>query len=287
MLKYAYFLSCVNESFTKELDLSLEKIKEDLGIELVKLEQGTCCGGSNLEYVSPDHHLVVNGRNIALAEKMGLDLVTSCNTCLLVLRGAKEELDAHPEKREYVNSILKEEGLEYTGKADVKHFLWVLNEDYGLDKLAQKVKKPLSDVKIAPFYGCHILRPSHLFGHRDDPSAPSSLDQLIRTLGAQSVEWKSSNKCCGFHTLLVAEQESLKVARLALEDGIESQADYIATPCPLCHIALDGYQQMAMKDSEKHPNGKMPVIHLSQLVGLALGYTPEEMGMNKHMVTGK
>ena len=110
-MKYAYFLSCINESMTKEVDRALNLWKKDLGIELVNLEKGTCCGGSNLDYVSPDHFIIINGRNIALAEKMGLDLVTSCSTCLLTLRRAKQILDSSPEKRELVNSHLADEGL--------------------------------------------------------------------------------------------------------------------------------------------------------------------------------
>lgn len=270
---------------TKELEIAFEKWEKDLGLEMVKLNEGTCCGGSNLEFVSPNHFLVVNGRNIALAEKMGLDLVTSCNTCLLALLNAKKELDEHPEKREMVNELLRKEGLEYTGKSAVKHLLWVLNEDYGLDKLKAKVKRPLSEIKIAPFYGCHILRPSKLFGDRDDPYAPTSLDLLVQALGGQTVEYKSKNKCCGFHTLLVAEKESFKVASMAIKDGIDSGADYIVTPCPLCHVALDGYQSTALKAN--NVQGQMPILHLSQLVGLALGYTEKELGMDRHMVKRK
>jgi len=266
---------------TKELDISLELWKKDLGIELEKLHAGTCCGGSNIDYVSPDHFLVVNGRNIALAEQMGLDLITSCNTCLLALLQAKKEIDESQEKRDYVNSILKIEGLTYTGKAKVKHLLWVLNEDFGLEKLKKLVKKPLSDYSLAPFYGCHILRPSDVLGY-ENPNAPSSLDMLIEALGGKTVEYASKNKCCGFHTLLVAEKESLKVASLAISEGIKSKADFIVTPCPLCFTVLDSYQTMAMKQEKLE--GEIPVLHLTQMVGLALGYTPKELGMSRHFI---
>ena len=280
-MKYAYFISCMNESMTKELDQSLEVWKKDLGIELVHLHEGTCCGGSHLDFVSPEHFFVVNGRNIALAEKMGLDLVTSCNTCLLSLRRAKDELDKNEERRRYVNEILAKEGLEYTGKNEVKHLLWVLNEDFGLEKLKSLVKKPLSEYKMAPFYGCHILRPSDLMG-KDDPNAPASLDMLIEALGGTTVEYASKNKCCGFHTLLVAEDETMKVACKAIEDGIQSDADFIVTPCPLCFTVLDGYQDQALKNSKVE--GNIPVLHLTQIVGLALGYTPKDLGMDRHFV---
>lgn len=282
-MKYAYFMSCINESMTKELDIALDIWKKDLGIELVKLHEGTCCGGSHLDFVAPDHFLLVNGRNIALAEKMGVDLVTSCNTCLMSIRRAKDELDKSEEKRKMINELLAKEGLEYTGKSDVRHLLWILNEDYGLDKLRTMVKKPLSEYKFAPFYGCHILRPSNLMGGKDDPNAPASLDMLVEALGGETVEYKSKNKCCGFHTLLVAEEESMKVACKAIEDGITSRADFIVTPCPLCFTVLDTYQDQALKHSKVE--GDIPVLHLSQLVGLALGYTPSQLGMDRHFVT--
>lgn len=280
-MKYAYFISCVNEGMSPEADEAIDKWSKDLGIEFEKLHEGTCCGGSNVDFVSPDHFLAINGRNIALAEKMGLDLVTSCNTCLLGLREAKLKLDADENKRKKINELLAEEGLEYTGKSEVKHLLWVLNEDIGLEKLSSLVKNPLSDYKFAPFYGCHILRPSHVFG-KDDPNAPSSLDELIKALGGKVVPYESNNKCCGFHTLLVAEKESLKLSGAALSEAIDEKADYIVTPCPLCHTALDGYQSPALK--EVGSKGKVPVLHLQQMIGMALGYSPKEMGVQKHMV---
>jgi succinate dehydrogenase / fumarate reductase cytochrome b subunit len=281
-MKYAYFLSCINESMTRELDRSLERWDKDLGIELVKLTEGTCCGGSNLDFVSPDHFLVINGRNIALAEQMGLDLVTSCNTCLLTLRRARQILESYPEKRELVNRSLRDEGLCYSGTSDIKHLLWVITEDYGLGRLAGLVTTPLTGMRFAPFYGCHILRPSSLLG-KDNPASPMSLDHLVETLGGIPVEYASRNKCCGFHTLLVAEKESLTLSGNAIEDAIRAEADYIVTPCPLCHTAMDAYQPMAMKG--RAVSRTIPVLHLSQLIGLALGHSREELGIDRHMIT--
>ena len=283
-MRYAYFVSCINESMTREADRSLERWKSDLGIELVHLEEGTCCGGSNLDYVGPDHFLVINGRNIALAENLGLDLVTSCSTCLLTLLRAKELLDVSAEKRKLVNGILENEGLSYGGAIKIKHLLWVINEDYGLGRLAKKVTAPLLDIRFAPFYGCHILRPSRLPG-RDDPAAPSSLDRLVEALGGSLVQYGSKNKCCGFHTLLVAEEQSLAMCGNALEDAIRAGADYIITPCPLCHTALDAYQHPALASRPQTGTGQIPVLHLSQLIGLALGYSKQELGIDRHMVT--
>ena len=282
MKRYAYYLSCINESMTKEVDRSLELWQKDLELDFVKLHESTCCGGSNLDYVSPKHFALVNARNIALAEKLGLDLVTSCNTCLLTIRSAKKKLDESPELREEINGILTRESLEYKGTSDVRHLLWVLNEDVGLDTIRGKVKVPLTNYRIAPFYGCHILRPSTILG-KDNPLEPSSLDSLIEALGGKTIAYEHKNKCCGFHTLLVAEEESLDVAAEALGEAIDTKADFIVTPCPLCHTVLDGYQAKARKQANIKQS--IPVFHLSEMVGLALGYTPRQLGIKRHIVT--
>uniref|UniRef100_Q3AUB8 Succinate dehydrogenase subunit C n=1 Tax=Chlorobium chlorochromatii (strain CaD3) TaxID=340177 RepID=Q3AUB8_CHLCH len=282
MKRYAYYLSCINESMTKEVDRSIDLWQKELGIELVKLHECTCCGGSNLDYVSPKHFALVNARNIALAEKLGLDLVVSCNTCLMTIRSAKKKLDESPALKKEVNDLLKKEGLEYRGTSEVRHLLWVLIDDVGLDTIRQKVKVPLKNYRIAPFYGCHILRPSSVLGH-DNPLEPTSLDLIIEALGGKTIPYKHKNRCCGFHTLLVAEQESLNVAAEALQEAMEQKADFIVTPCPLCHTSLDGYQAKALKSAGI--NSSIPVFHLSEMIGLALGFNEKQLGIKRHIVS--
>jgi succinate dehydrogenase / fumarate reductase cytochrome b subunit len=282
MKRYAYYQSCINESMTKEVDRSLELWQHDLGIEMVKMHESACCGGSNLDYVSPKHFALVNGRNIAIAEKQGLDLVVSCNTCLMTIRSAKKKLDESAALRNEVNEILRKEGLEYRGTSQVRHLLWVLIDDVGLDVIRKKVKNPLSKLRIAPFYGCHILRPSTVLG-KDNPLEPTSLDQLLNALGGKSIPYEHKNRCCGFHTLLVAEEESLNVAAEALREAMDEKADCIVTPCPLCHTVLDGYQSKALK--QNGIRGSIPVLHLSEVVGLALGYSERQLGVKRHIVT--
>ena len=282
MKRYAYYQSCINESMTKEVDRSIELWQHDLDIEMVKMHESACCGGSNLDYVSPKHFALVNGRNIAIAEKQGLDLVVSCNTCLMTIRSAKKKLDESADLRNEVNEILRKEGLEYRGTSQVRHLLWVLIDDVGLDVIRKKVKNPLSKMRIAPFYGCHILRPSTVLG-KDNPLEPTSLDLLLNALGGKSIPYEHKNRCCGFHTLLVAEEESLNVAAEALQEAMEAKADCIVTPCPLCHTVLDGYQGKALKQNGL--KGSIPVLHLSEVVGRALGYSERQLGVKRHIVT--
>jgi succinate dehydrogenase / fumarate reductase cytochrome b subunit len=186
------------------------------------------------------------------------------------------------ELKKEVNELLKREGLEYHGTTEVRHLLWVLTDDVGLDVISKKVKVPLNNYRIAPFYGCHILRPSSVLGH-DNPRDPSSLDQLVEALGGKTIPYKHKNRCCGFHTLLVAEQESLNVAAEALQEAIEAKADFIVTPCPLCHTSLDGYQSKALKQAGIERS--IPVYHISEMVGLALGYSAKELGIKRHIVS--
>ncbi|MEE9903879.1 CoB--CoM heterodisulfide reductase iron-sulfur subunit B family protein [Chlorobium sp.] len=282
MKRYAYYLSCINESMTKEVDRSIDLWQKDLDIEMVKLHESTCCGGSNLDYVSPKHFALVNARNIALAEKLGLDLIVSCNTCLMTIRTAKKKLDESPELRSEVNDILKKDGLEYKGTSNVRHLLWVLADDVGFEAIREKVRVPLKNYRIAPFYGCHILRPSTVLG-KDDPLEPSTLDMLIEALGGTAMPYEHKNRCCGFHTLLVAEEESLNVAAEALKEAIDIKADFIVTPCPLCHTVLDGYQAKALRQASVRSS--IPVFHLSEMVGLALGYSEKQLGIKRHIVS--
>jgi len=190
MKRYAYYLSCINESMTKEVDRSIDLWQKDLGIEMVKLHESTCCGGSNLDYVSPKHFALVNARNIALAEKLGLDLIVSCNTCLMTIRTAKKKLDESPELRREVNDLLKKEGLEYKGTSNVRHLLWVLADDVGFEAIREKVRVPLKNYRIAPFYGCHILRPSTVL---PKPSGrPASASRFLFFICRKWWDWPSA-----------------------------------------------------------------------------------------------
>jgi succinate dehydrogenase / fumarate reductase cytochrome b subunit len=201
-LKYALYTGCTARESTPELLKSTMAIADKLGIELVLLDEASCCGASHLQDFDEFLSLVLNARNICYAEKLGLDMVTICNTCQLNTSMTKEVLDNDPELRARVNEKLAEVGLEYKGTSQVKHFLYALQDDYGYDKIAAKVTKPLTDVNVASFYGCHNIRPSEL-QHKNNGGessyAPKSLDNLVSALGGNAVEYSSKNKCCGFH----------------------------------------------------------------------------------------
>jgi succinate dehydrogenase / fumarate reductase cytochrome b subunit len=284
-LKYALYTGCTARESTPELLSSTMAVAKKLGIELVLLDEASCCGASHLQDFDDFLALVLNARNICYAEKLGLDMVTICNTCQLNEAMTKERLDSDPELKARVNEKLAEVGLEYKGTSRVRHFQYVLIEDYGLDNLAAKVEVPLSHFNIAPFYGCHNIRPSelhHEVNGGENPYVPTSLDNLIEALEGNSVDYESKNKCCGFHVDLQAPKTSNALSGGALVDAIDNNADLMVTPCPLCQLNMDLKQDSAGKQLGREI--ELPVLHLPQMIALALGCTKEEIGL-KYNVT--
>lgn len=284
-LRYALYTGCTARESTPELLKSTMAIANKLGIELVLLDEASCCGASHLQDFDDMLSLVLNARNICYAEKMGLDMVTICNTCQLNTSLTKERLDKDPELKAKVNAKLAEVGLEYKGTSEVKHFLYALQDDYGYENIAKHVTKPLTGLNVAAFYGCHNIRPSHLQNHSnggENPYVPKSIDDLAKALGANSVDYGSSNKCCGFHVELQNPKTANRLSGSAMLDAIDNNADIMVTPCPLCHLRMDVQQHNISKEMGREV--KIPVLHLPQMVGLALGLSEKELGLN-HNVT--
>ncbi|MRI57971.1 MAG: heterodisulfide reductase subunit B [Epsilonproteobacteria bacterium] len=284
-LTYALYTGCTARESTPELLKSTLAIAKKLDIELVLLDEASCCGASHLQDFDDFLSLVLNARNICYAEKRELDMVTICNTCQLNTAMTKKRLDENVELKAKVNEALSEVGLEYKGTSNVRHFLYALIEDYGLENLRKKVVKPLSELNIAPFYGCHNIRPSELHHHfnrtKENPYNPTSLDDLIEALEGNSVDYDHKTKCCGFHVDLQAPKTSNILTGNALADAFDNNADVMVTPCPLCHLNLDVKQKAAAKTINRELY--LPVLHLPQLIGLALGCTPEELGLKHHV----
>jgi len=301
-LKYALYTGCTARESTPELLSSTMAVAKKLGIELVLLDEASCCGASHLQDFDEFLSLVLNARNICYAEKLGLPMVTICNTCQLNTVMTKERLDNDPEMRAKVNEKLAEVGLEYKGTSTVRHFLYALIDDYGLENISAKVEVPLSHFNIAPFYGCHNIRPSHLhvkhnaplpeaeYGFEaikdvpvmekytgENPYNPTSLDRLIEALEGNTVDYESKNKCCGFHVDLQAPETSNALSGTALLDAIDNNADLMVTPCPLCQLNMDLKQDSAGKQLGR--DIELPVLHLPQMIALALGCTAEEIGL--------
>lgn len=281
-MRYAFFPGCTLESAAGELMISTKRVAEELGIELIELNGWTCCGASHIQDVDNFLATSINARNIALGEKLGITkIITVCNTCTLMLRTAKDKLDKNEKLRKEVNNGLRGTGLQYKGTTEVTHLLWALIEDYGLMRLKQKVKRPLKGLKVANFYGCHILMPPSIMGFENHRN-PYSMEMVAEVLGAESVDFDQRLACCGFHSVFPAEKEVMNLTGKNCLSPKSSGAHCLVTPCPLCQMQLDAYQPDAQKRFAVDIT--MPVLHLPQLIGLALGLSPEELAIQRHVV---
>ncbi|MDQ1263700.1 MAG: succinate dehydrogenase / fumarate reductase, cytochrome b subunit [Campylobacterota bacterium] len=284
-LKYALFTGCTAKQSTPEQMMSTMAVARKLNIEMIELTEASCCGASHLQDYDDFLSLVLNARNIAYAEKHGLTMVTICNTCQLNTAMTKHRLDKNPELKARVNEKLAEVGLEYKGTSNVIHFLYAIIDDFGLDKIKEMVVKPLSQFNIAPFYGCHNIRPSELHDEshkqKENPYKPTSLDDLIIACGGKNVDYEEKTKCCGFHVELQAPHTAAVLTGTAIAGATDNNADMMVTPCPLCHLKLDTQTKSASEAIGREVS--LPVLHMQQMVGLALGCTPAELGLKHHV----
>jgi succinate dehydrogenase / fumarate reductase cytochrome b subunit len=285
-MKVAYWPGCVSRGFTPELHGSMEKVAPLLDIELVELDRACCTGAGVIAEHNQELADTLNARTFALAQQVdGADLMMNiCSTCQGAQGECQERLDANAEYREQVNTTLRSEsdGLEYEAGVVNKNFLWVLVEEIGLDNLKSMVKRPLTDLRVGPFYGCYIVRPVDRLGIDSDNPRDEYLGWVIEALGGTVVDYAGSHKCCGFPIITMNKQVSLKQAGRHVGDAQDAEADCIVTPCPLCHLNLDLQQPLAAKAVGKDLD--LPILHLPQLVGLALGLSPKELGMGRHVV---
>ncbi len=282
MISYAYYPGCVAQESGKELDNATKFVAKKLDINLIPMPEASCCGGGVIDGFDKNLKLFINGRTLALAEKAGLDILTICNTCTLTLSEVNEELINNKGSLDKTNKYLAQIGLKYEGKVKIKHILYAIRDDIGFDNLKKKIVNSLRGVSIAPFYGCHILRPSSVVRF-DDVENPQGFEELIKALGGEPVSYVRRTKCCGFQTILVNEATSTSLAGNAIFEAQEKNADVMVTPCPLCHLSLDTYQTVAAKSINKKLS--LPIMHLPQLIGVALGGGYAEMGFSRHNIS--
>ena len=280
-MRVAYFPGCVAKGNCPELNQATQKIAPMLGIELVELTGAPCTGAGVLESQNPVLADTYNAKTLALAEELDLPLMTICSTCIGCLRKSNKKLSDNEGYRAEVNAVLESGGHAYHGGVDVTHILYVIIKEVGIDNLRGMVKKPLTDLRVAPFYGCYILRPADIMGI-DDPDNPTSMERVIEALGATPVDYSGKTRCCGFPIGLENEEASFKMAGKHIGEAKDKSADCMVTPCPLCHMNLDLQQPGVSRVINRQLN--MPILHLPQMVGLALGISPKELGFNKHMI---
>jgi succinate dehydrogenase cytochrome b subunit len=286
MRKVAYYKGCLASLSAKELDSSTQALAPKVGLELVELQSVTCCGAGDIQEAEPDYYLHLNARILAYAAATGADtLLTVCNVCTLNLRQANWQLIGDAELRARVNENLVSVGVPaYESDVDVRHLLWELSEGDGYARLQGAAHKGLKGLKIAPFYGCQILRPSRVLGF-EDPDRPASLERIIEACGGEALDYPAKLKCCGFPIIQAREDTALGELVQPLEQAVERGADAMVTPCPLCHLSLDAWQSKLKATTGR--DFKLPILHLSQLIGVAAGLTDSELKFKRHVVSVK
>jgi heterodisulfide reductase subunit B len=276
-MKYALFLGCMIPYREGSYEVSARRVAKALNLELVDMPDANCCG-LPLDPASHDMALAMATRNLCIAEKMGLKVMALCNGCTGFLKKADKRLKDDRDLRKEMNATLAAVGMQYQGKTEVKHIANVLTEDVGFEKLKTYVKRPLTGLTVAPYTGCHIFRPSKVMGV-PNPLNPQILNDLVGVTGAKVIEYVDQFQCCGASEGSIDNKIPVYLAREKLRNAKSAGADVMVTLCPTCHQTLDGNQPLVERTFQEHYG--LPVLHYTQLLGLAMGMSPEELAMNE------
>jgi heterodisulfide reductase subunit B len=274
--KYILFLGCTIPYRVSSYEISARKVLQKLSVELVEMPEFNCCG-LPLEPLSHELTLTLSARNLAIAEREGLNILTLCPGCAGTLKKTSKTLREDKSLREDVNKRLRESGLEFKGSMSVKHISQLLVEDVGLDRLKKSIIKPLRGLRVAEHSGCHISRPKK-YSEFDDPENPRVLKMLIEATGAKCVDYMDETECCGATVAGIDDKISLSLVREKLSHVKSANAAALITMCPSCHLMYDANQIRVERMFKETYN--IPVLHYTQLLGLAIGIPPEELGFD-------
>lgn len=283
-MEIAYFLGCIMNNRYPGVEKSTRILFENLGIDLKDMEGASCCPAPGV-FGSFDEKTwaSIAARNLTIAEDMGMDIMTECNGCFGSLFECNHMLKENDEKREEINEVLADVGREFKGETNVKHFAQILRDDVGFEKLASVVTKPLN-LNVAAHYGCHFLKPTDEIGIEESAENPSILDDLIEVTGAKSVPYEEKMLCCGAGGGLRARDidVTLSYTKNKLDNMTAAGVDAIVNVCPFCHLQFDVGQTEVNK--KYGTNFNIPVFHLAQLLGLAMGLGKDELTLDSHLI---
>ena len=278
-MKLAYYPGCSAESTARDMHMSSLAVARELGIELTEPEGWTCCGATAGHQTDRVLAASLAAANLVAVKKMGLDMMVNCAACYSRMKMANHEVKNNARMRTKVGYAV---GGDYDGSVRVRHFLEVLLEDVGLEGIKAAIKKPLTDLKIASYYGCLLVRPAEVMGF-DDPEDPTSMDQLVEAMGGVSLDWPHKVECCGGGLSMTRTDLVLKLSDSILDMARQAGADCMVVACPMCQVNLD----LRQIDIEKQLGRRhdMPILYITQLLGLCMGIAPDQLGLGKLMIS--
>lgn len=272
-MKYAFFQGCNIPARIEQYALSTQAVLAQFGIDLVEVRDFTCCGYP-VRNVDEKAYILPSARNLAVAEKLGLDIAVICNCCFASLMKAKHLLGKDQQMLEEINLILEKEGLSYSGTTTVKHYLAILFEDVGVEKLKAKLKFMVKDLEVAVIQGCHMLRPREITRF-DDSFVPKITEALLLATGAKNLDWQGKLECCGAALAGINEKLSHDLLNEKITGAKNAGAEYITPICAYCHLQFDTTQPNLIPDTKD----VLPVLLYPQLLGLCLGLDEKELGL--------
>ncbi len=278
-MKYAYYPGCSAHSTARDMHESAVAVAGALGINLVEPAGWTCCGATAAHQTDRVLATSLPAANLLKVRDMGLDMVVNCAACYNRMKMANHEVSTDPAMRKKVSDAV---GRDYDGSVKVRHIVEVLLDDIGLDVIKGDLKRSLNGLQVACYYGCLLVRPHEVMNF-DDPENPTSLDRLVTAMGGVSLDWPHKVECCGGGLSLSRTDVVVSLTDSIVGMAKAAGAQCIAVSCPMCQINLDMRQQ----DIEKQTGTRhdMPVLYVTQLLGLCLGISPDELGLNKLMVS--
>lgn len=270
-MKYSYYPGCTAGTTSAEFELSTQAVLEALGVEVFELEDWNCCGASSAHSLNHELSLSLPGRNVALAQEAGLDIVIPCPACY---QNSLSADNAFREDEDWRHKMEASLGFQYNGKGRPRHLLDVIGHDVEIEAIRKRVVKPLDGLKVASYYGCVLVRPPEKTGW-DDPEHPTTMDHLMEAVGAEPVDWSYKVDCCGASMTFPMGEVVVNLSSKIVAGAIEAGADCIASACGICQINLDTRQAV-----EK----KVPIFYFTELMALAFGLPGVEKWLGKHAV---
>ena len=280
MKEYAYFPGCSLEKMAVSYHLSALETTKKLGIKLKELEDWNCCGATTYFYIDELLAYTLCARNLAIAEKTGLDIVAPCSACYKNMYFTAAHLKKDVDLAEHVNFALEEDDLHFNGGVNIKHLMEVFAQDVSAEEIKEQVTHPLEGIRVAPYYGCQIVRPQK---EKEDVEQPQFFEGILSAIGATPVNYPLKMRCCGGSLIISSRTAALGMVRNLLHCAVDAQATVIATACPMCQVNLECYQQQV--NQEFGTNFSFPVLYFTQLIGLAFGIPQKKLGIGKEFVS--